>query len=249
MSNRIKLGELLVRAGVLDEANLRAALAEQQRWGGRIGRILVELGFVTEDLLTRALSKQLGIPRATFEAVTVPAAILDRIDPAHAEAHGYCPEAFDPERRVLTVGMLEPEDVQVVDELRFATGVRIQPAIAGERPIKDAIARWLRRSRPVAEALSIEQDVPDLGPAPDPRLAAALAASGPAMLESVPGQAPRRGPPAGPPLAAAGEVEELVRRIEAAQRQQQKAIRVMLELLIEKGVFSRDEYLALVHRR
>ena len=64
MAPRIRLGELLVRAGVLDEYKLNAALAEQQRWGGRLGRVLVDMGFVSEEILVKALSKQLAVPVA-----------------------------------------------------------------------------------------------------------------------------------------------------------------------------------------
>src|SRR2546423_14249702 len=61
---RIKIGDLLVRAGVITEFQLKAALAEQQQWGGKLGDILVRMEFLTEEVLVRALSKQTGIARA-----------------------------------------------------------------------------------------------------------------------------------------------------------------------------------------
>src|SRR5207302_11237508 len=61
---RIKIGDLLVKAGVITELQLRAALAEQGQWGGKLGDILVRMEFLTEEILVRALSKQTGIPRA-----------------------------------------------------------------------------------------------------------------------------------------------------------------------------------------
>src|SRR5919204_6477003 len=61
---RIRIGDLLVKAGVITELQLKAALAEQQQWGGKLGDILVRMEFLTEEVLVRALSKQTGIARA-----------------------------------------------------------------------------------------------------------------------------------------------------------------------------------------
>ena len=61
---RIKIGDLLVKAGVITELQLKAALSEQQQWGGKLGDILVRMEFLTEEVLVRALSKQTGIARA-----------------------------------------------------------------------------------------------------------------------------------------------------------------------------------------
>lgn len=255
MATKIRLGELLVRAGVLDEVKLKAALAEQQRWGGRLGKILVDMNFVSEDLLVKALSKQLGIPRATFQNMNVPAALLDKLDAQFATANALCPEHYDAEKRVLTIATADPTNVQAIDEIRFKTGMRIQTTIAGEHQILEQIGRHLKGGAPAYPAAI---DVPDLASSPPgfmPEEAATLppdpggfgAYSNPPSLPP-PYGAGGFGPasPAGPPPGAA---LELLQRLEGAQRQQQKAIRVMLELLIEKGVLSRDEYLRLIGSR
>ena len=57
---RIRIGDLLVKAGVISDAQLKAALAEQGQWGGKLGDILVRMEFLTEEVLVRALSKQSG---------------------------------------------------------------------------------------------------------------------------------------------------------------------------------------------
>src|ERR671930_1893655 len=78
----IKLGELLVRANLLQESQLRAALAEQQKWGGRLGDILVRMSLLTEELLVRALSKQMGIPAVNLETIAdVPEHVKAKIPP------------------------------------------------------------------------------------------------------------------------------------------------------------------------
>ena len=61
---RIRIGDLLVKAGVITDLQLKAALAEQSQWGGKLGDILVRMEFITEEVLVRALAKQTGIVRA-----------------------------------------------------------------------------------------------------------------------------------------------------------------------------------------
>src|SRR5437763_15017297 len=61
---RIRIGDLLVKAGVITDLQLKAALAEQSQWGGKLGDMLVRMEFITEEVLVRALSKQTGIARA-----------------------------------------------------------------------------------------------------------------------------------------------------------------------------------------
>jgi Type II secretion system (T2SS), protein E, N-terminal domain len=76
----IRLGDLLVKAKVVSESQLKAALAEQQKWGGRLGEILVRMSLVTEDMLVKALSKQLNVPAVNLEAVQgIPAHVRAKI--------------------------------------------------------------------------------------------------------------------------------------------------------------------------
>jgi len=284
MATRIKLGELLVRAGVLDDTRLKAALAEQQRWGGRLGRLLVEMNFVSEDILVKALSKQLGIPRASLDTLRIPDFIVEKVDGAFARQHGLCPESFDAERKVLTVAMADPSNFQAVDELRFRTGARIQTTIGSERQITQAQDRIYSRMpffmSTRHEGVELQNDAllqqVSGGLGGEGLIVSAAQAAGPGLRSDVPQRLepqkpepqklepqkpePQRLEPqklepqrvearSEPPRPAPNEAMELAGRLDGAQKQQQKAIRVMLELLIEKGVFSRDEYLSLVQKR
>ncbi len=227
MANRIKLGELLVRAGVLDDAKLKAALHEQERWGGRLGATLVAMGFVAEDLLVKALSKQLAVPMAHLEDIDVPESILRKLDLDFVKVNAVCPERYLADRRTLLVAMADPINVQTIDEMGRRTGLRIQPTVAGERAINLAIGRMY------GEALS-----------------AVEVASGDLVSERLRASPVPSADPGPPPAAAAAPAStELVAALEAAQRKQHKAIRVMAELLIERGVLPREEYLARLNRR
>src|SRR3954468_22752503 len=100
----IKLGELLIKANVLQETQLKSALAEQQKWGGKLGDILVRMSLVTEDLLIRALSKQLGIPAANLDAVQgIPPHVRTRVPANVARDLGVLPIQLRDEGKTLLV--------------------------------------------------------------------------------------------------------------------------------------------------
>ena len=80
ISRTIMLGELLLKAGVITEQQLRAALTEQKKWGGKLGSLLVDLNFLDEDTLVKALSKQLNLPRVDFEGLVISAEALEILD-------------------------------------------------------------------------------------------------------------------------------------------------------------------------
>src|SRR5438105_9406054 len=109
---RIKIGDLLVKAGVITELQLKAALAEQSQWGGKLGDILVRMEFVTEEVLVRALSKQTGIPRAEFtNEANVQA--LGLIPPDMAEEFGVVPLTLQDDGRTLLVAMSDPLNIMI----------------------------------------------------------------------------------------------------------------------------------------
>lgn len=214
MVHRIKLGELLVRAGVLDEARLKVALAEQERLGGRLGAVLVSRGFLPEDLLVKALSKQLAVPIAQLDRLDVPGHVITQLDIDFVRVHGVCPVQLIAERRTLLVAMADPINVNAIDEISRRTGLRVEPQVAGERAILRAIATLYGEEVPAAEVEPVGQPAP-------------------ASDE---------------PIAVPGPSDPLISALELAQHRQRKAIRTMIELLIEKGLISRDEYQARLGR-
>jgi hypothetical protein len=242
---RIKIGDLLVKAGVITELQLKAALAEQSQWGGKLGDILVRMAFLTEEILVRALSKQTGIPRADLTGdgdrdalALVPADV--------AEEFGVVPIALKEEGRVVVVAMSDPLNISVSDHLRSLTGAkRIDAQIAGNSAIRAVISRWYRGEellREDVEQSSIKivdnsgQSVVTL----DERKSARKAGSPPPQDHASPG-----------PVAGNGKSRQgagVLRGVEETQRRSVAALKAMVELLIEKGVFSRDEYLARVKR-
>jgi hypothetical protein len=141
-----RLGEYLVKAARITEQQLSSALERQVTMGGRLGTNLVELGFLSENDLTQFLSKKLKIPSAQ-------ASDLDKIDLALIQliprdlAQKYSVVPIKRDRTSLSVALLDPTDLEVLDELRFITGCVIKPYIASEARIRHALERYYQISR------------------------------------------------------------------------------------------------------
>lgn len=235
MTQRIRLGDLLVRAGVIGTTQLNAALAEQRRWGGRLGHILVEMHFLSESLLVRALSKQLGVDVASFKQVEVPRRFVRRLDPEQLRSGGACPIWVSPDEKHLDLAMVDPTDLRVMDDVRFRTGCKVHPKIAGESEVANAINRLYGKetypqveleTRPIERERPAEADASVPSPAPEVDVFEAEALETGSLAAA----------------AAEGQLRE-------HQLRHERALRVMVDLLIEKGVFTREEYLALLAQR
>src|SRR5712672_3594295 len=227
---RIRIGDLLVKAGVITDLQLKAALAEQSQWGGKLGDILVRMEFITEEVLVRALSKQTGIARGDRSGDADKAAIA-QVSAETAEEFNLVPLAVKDDGRTLVVAMSDPGNVMVTDHLRSLTGCRIEAQLAGASAIRAAIARWYRGEELGGDESSMK----------------IVNNSGDSV--TVEGKKEQPKPPAAPDgKAARASALEVLRGVEETQRRSVAALKAMVELLIEKGVFSRDEYLARVKR-
>lgn len=139
-----KLGEILLEAGVIDKFQLKSALAEQNKWGGRLGNHLVQMGILTEDLLVKALSKQLKIPNLDLPQMAVTPDVLELVPQEIAEKFHLVPVAVKKiaNKKTLIVAMSDPTNLDAIDELQFRTGHIIKPAVAGDTAIELAIRRY-----------------------------------------------------------------------------------------------------------
>ncbi|QRO01192.1 general secretion pathway protein GspE [Archangium violaceum] len=246
---QIKLGELLIKANVLQESQLKAALAEQAKWGGKLGEILVRMNLVSEDILVRALSKQLAIPAVNLDAVKeIAPHVLNRVPVQTARDFSVLPLQLRDDGKTLVVAISDPLNVRQLDELRAITKCRIVPNVAGRTAIARAMARFYEDQGELADAdtnfkvvdaqgrtVVKHMDVPG-GGAP-----AAAPAPTPAPMPINPSREV-------PSVRGGGSPVELLRSVEEVQRKEVAALKAMVELLIEKGVFTRDEYLAKVKR-
>ncbi|MBI4355105.1 MAG: Flp pilus assembly complex ATPase component TadA [Candidatus Omnitrophica bacterium] len=144
IQQRYKLGELLIRAGVLTEEQLQKALRVQQAEGGRLGEALVKLGLVTEADLMVAIGKQMGIPYASLASgLLTPSRdqALDRLVPADfARQHVLLPISRNLDS--MTVALADPLDLITMDNLSKMTRCRVNPIVATQSDLLQAIDQF-----------------------------------------------------------------------------------------------------------
>ena len=148
MPERKKLGEILLEAGAITEKQLREALEDQRKYGGKLGEILIDRRYISERAYLRALSQQLKIPAIDFTKSTIPEQVIHMVPQEIQERHNVFPVATKRTARgnVLVLAMGDPTNVEVQDEIRFMTGYHIEPVIALESVIRQVIRDyWYRQ--------------------------------------------------------------------------------------------------------
>src|SRR3989454_5384578 len=151
-----KLGEILVRENLISPQNLREALDYQREHGGRLGYNLVKLGLVSDDMITAVLSRQYGIPSVNLELFQIDEHVLQLIPQEVAQKYSVLPLS-----RVgasLTLAMVDPTNVFAMDDIKFMTGLNIEPVVVAEASVQQAIARYYSTSREI-ELAPIAPDV------------------------------------------------------------------------------------------
>ena len=108
----MKLGDILISHGAIDQEKLEAALSDQRAFGGRLGRTLVDLGYLTEEKLVAALAEQLGLTTIDLDGVTPDADVLSCLPVDACERYGVFPVRVDRKKGVLWIATAEPERKQ-----------------------------------------------------------------------------------------------------------------------------------------
>ena len=139
----LRIGELLVAEGLLDKKQLDEALTAQQIYGGRLGTVLVEHGFVHEDDVARLLARQLGVPVAGREdLMDVPQEIVSLVPQPLAAKFGIVPYRFNEVRNRVTVAMADPTNLQRGDEIQFALGRSAEFTACAEIVLARALEKY-----------------------------------------------------------------------------------------------------------
>jgi general secretion pathway protein E len=136
--SRELLGEILIREKSITRDQLQRGLARQRELGKRLGEALVELGYVSEEDVVRALALQFGLPHLSLAVLSVaPVPIRNRVSPKYLREHKVFP--IELKDGVLTVAMGDLVDPYTLDDLRLSTGHAIKVCLAKEREILEAI--------------------------------------------------------------------------------------------------------------
>jgi type IV pilus assembly protein PilB len=139
MFKRKKIGQLLIEAGHVTEKELNIGLAEQKKRGKRIGQVLIELGYLSEDKLLPILGKQLKVPFVDLSKVEIKPDVLKMVPEKICRKHILVPISFD--GKSLMIGMADPLDVFIIDEIQFQNNCEVVRAICSENQIADATDR------------------------------------------------------------------------------------------------------------
>src|SRR5579864_592447 len=139
-----RIGDLLVREGLITKDQLAMALQEQRQNGTRVGYNLVKLGFVQEIELTKVLARQYKMPAVDLSKFEVDPKIVKLIPADLAIKNLVLPLKRD--GRTLTVAMADPTNFAVIDDLKFITRYDIFPVIAGEFTIRNVLEKLYEAS-------------------------------------------------------------------------------------------------------
>lgn len=142
---RLRIGEMLVQRGCIDAVQLQSALARQQRWGGRLGRSIVQLGFMDERAMLRTVGDQIGVPFFEIGDRAIPQDVLALVPQRLVRERKALPieRLGNGKRGPLVVALADPSDLRTLDDLAFATGMVVRPVLAAEADLDRAIARLL----------------------------------------------------------------------------------------------------------
>ncbi|HKZ80500.1 MAG TPA: type IV-A pilus assembly ATPase PilB [Pyrinomonadaceae bacterium] len=153
-----KLGEILVRENLISPQHLREALDYQREHGGRLGYNLVKLGLVTDDMITAVLSRQYGIPSVNLDLFHIDENVLRLIPQEVAQKYSVLP--LSRVGATLTLAMVDPTNVFAMDDIKFMTGLNVEPVVVAEASIQQAISNYYGTSREIElAAVSVDDAV------------------------------------------------------------------------------------------
>lgn len=155
------LGELLIQEKLLDSEQLKSALDFHKKNDVGIGSAIVSLGYLSEEEMAQALSRQLGYPYINLDQFEVYPDVISLIPIEIAKKYLIMP--IHRIRSFLTLAMVDPTDLGIIEDVRFRTGLSIQPVIASESGIMNAISKYYGSS----DALRVKQIVDEIEQAED----------------------------------------------------------------------------------
>nr|MDQ3040777.1 Flp pilus assembly complex ATPase component TadA [Acidobacteriota bacterium] len=135
-----KLGEILVREKLISSQQLREALEYQRTSGGRLGLNLVNLGIISDDVITAVLSRQYGVPTINLALFQIEEETIRLISQEVALKYSVLP--ISKVGATLTLAMADPTNVFAMDDIKFMTGLNVEPVIASEASLVIAIGKY-----------------------------------------------------------------------------------------------------------
>jgi type IV pilus assembly protein PilB len=136
----VRIGELLLKEKLISADQLQQALAQQKSNGGKLGYNLVKMGFVKDEQITALLSKQYGVPAINLAQFKIDLTIVKLVPTETARKYQIIP--LSRSGSTLTIAMTDPTNVFAMDDIKFMTGYTVEPVVASEVAITDAIEKY-----------------------------------------------------------------------------------------------------------
>jgi len=163
----VKIGEMLSKEGLINAQQLQEALAYQKQNGVKLGRALVMLGFVKDDEITGLLSRQFGVPSINLATFDIDPVVLKVLPGETCRKYQVIP--ISRAGAVLSLAMSDPTNVFAMDDIKFMTGYNVDPVVASEIAIEEAINRFYGSARSLQlrqDTTTIQRQNPALGKSP-----------------------------------------------------------------------------------
>ena len=136
----VRIGELLLKEKLISPEQLQQALTQQKANGGKLGYNLVKMGFVKDEQITALLSKQYGVPAINLSQFKIDLTIVKLVPTETARKYQIIP--LSRSGSTLTIAMTDPTNVFAMDDIKFMTGYTVEPVVASEVAITDAIEKY-----------------------------------------------------------------------------------------------------------
>jgi type IV pilus assembly protein PilB len=143
----VKLGDLLLKAKLITQEQLDAALKSQREEGGKLGEALVRIGALHENDITETLSQQFGVPSIDLANFEIDPGVIKIVPGDVARKYGVLP--VNKTGATLTIAMGDPTNVFAMDDIKFMTGYNVEPVVASEIALRKAIEKHYGTPRSV----------------------------------------------------------------------------------------------------
>jgi type IV pilus assembly protein PilB len=142
----VRIGELLLKEKRITPEQLQEALNYQKGNGGKLGYNLVKLGFVKDEEITALLSKQYGVPSINLAQFQIDPAVIKLVPSETAQKYQIVP--LSRSGATLTIAMTDPTNVFAMDDIKFMTGYNVEPVVASEAAVVEAITTYYAVAKP-----------------------------------------------------------------------------------------------------
>ena len=139
----VRIGELLLKEKRISPEQLQEALNYQRSNGGKLGFNLIKLGYVKDDEITALLSKQYGVPSIALGQFDVDPAVVKLVPAETAQKYQIIP--LSRSGATLTIAMTDPTNVFAMDDIKFMTGYNVEPVVASETAVIEAIQKYYNK--------------------------------------------------------------------------------------------------------